>query len=112
MHTEFHREGNGASRRALQSQKGSAIKICSVKLRVHSVKLCVELIATYRDPYFCMECGVETTDTAFEAVQAPVQESRTTHSPGGFLRQFGAVIAVCLGLALLAQALVAIVGVY
>ena len=59
-----------------------------------------------------MECGVETTDTAFGEVQAPVQESRTTHSPGEFLRQFGAVIAVCLGLALLAQALVAIVGVY
>ena len=35
-----------------------------------------------------------------------------SYSPGDFLRQFGAVIAVCLGLALLAQALVTIVGVY
>jgi hypothetical protein len=53
---------------------------------------------------------METTDTAFGEVQAPVQEARTT--PGDFLRQFGAVIAICLGLALLAQALVTIVGVY
>jgi hypothetical protein len=55
---------------------------------------------------------METTDTAFGAEQAPIQESRTTYSPGDFLRQFGAVIAICLGLALLAQALVTIVGVY
>ena len=59
-----------------------------------------------------MGCGMETTDTAFGEVQAPIQESRTTYSPGDFLRQFGAVIAICLGLALLAQALVTIVGVY
>jgi hypothetical protein len=55
---------------------------------------------------------METTDTAFGEVQAPVQEARKTYSPGDFLRQFGAVIAICLGLALLAQALDTIVGVY
>ncbi len=55
---------------------------------------------------------METTDTAFGEVQEPVQDSDPQHTPGEFLRQFGAVIAVCLGLALLAQALVAIVGVY
>ena len=60
----------------------------------------------------CMECGVETTDTAFGEAQAPVQESGTAYSPGDFLRQFGAVIAICLGLALLAQVLVTIVGEY
>ena len=65
-----------------------------------------------RDPYPCMECGVKTTDTAFGAVQEPVEESGATYSPGDFLRQFGAVIAICLGLALLAQVLVAIVGHY
>ena len=59
-----------------------------------------------------MECSVENTDTAFGQVQEPIEVSGTQYSSGDFLQQFGAIIAVCLGLALLASVLVAIVGEY
>jgi len=59
-----------------------------------------------------MGCSVENTDTAFGQVQEPVEEPGTHYTPGDFLRQFGAIIAICLGLALLANVLVAIVGQY
>ena len=55
---------------------------------------------------------MENTDTAFGQVQEPIEVSGTQYSSGDFLRQFGAIIAVCLGLALLASVLVAIVGEY
>jgi GMP synthase-like glutamine amidotransferase len=57
-----------------------------------------------------MECGVENTDTAFGAAQDRVEESATQYAPADFLRQFGAVIAICLGMALLAHVLVWMVG--
>jgi hypothetical protein len=64
-----------------------------------------------------MECGVDKLDTAFGALpravdeaQQPTQDGRAQYTPGEFLKHAGIVIAVCLGLALLAQALVAMVG--
>jgi hypothetical protein len=59
-----------------------------------------------------MECGVENVETALHKVDGPVQVSVTQYSPGDFLRHFGTVIAVCLGLALLAHILVMFVGHY
>jgi hypothetical protein len=59
-----------------------------------------------------MECSVQNIKTAFGHVQEPVAEPGTDYAPRDFLRQFGAVIAVCLGLALLAHVLVMIVGTY
>jgi hypothetical protein len=59
-----------------------------------------------------MECSVRNTETAFGQAQEPVAEPGTDYAPRDFLRQFGAVIAICLGLALLAHALVMIVGTY
>jgi hypothetical protein len=66
-----------------------------------------------------MECGVRHIDFASNAASRALgaaheatQETGTPYSPGDFLRQFTAVIAICLGLALMAHALVAIVGVY
>jgi hypothetical protein len=59
-----------------------------------------------------MECGVENVETALHKVDGPVQDSVTQYSPGDFLRHFGTVIAVCLGLALLAHILVMFVGHY
>ena len=55
---------------------------------------------------------MENTDTAFGQAQEPVEVPGTQYAPGDFLRQFGAVIAICLGLALLANVLVTIVGEY
>ena len=65
-----------------------------------------------RDLQPCMECSVENTDTAFGQAQEPVEVPGTQYTPGDFLRQFGSVIAICLGLALLANVLVTIVGEY
>ena len=59
-----------------------------------------------------MECNVQHTDTAFGQAQEPVEESVTDYEPRDFLRQFGAVIAICLGLALLAHVVVTIAGIY
>jgi hypothetical protein len=59
-----------------------------------------------------MECNVQHTDTAFGQAQEPVEGSGTQYKPADFLRQFGAIIAICLGLALLANVLVTIVGEY
>ena len=42
----------------------------------------------------------------------PAQDARAQYTPGEFLKQAGLVIAVCLGLAMLAQVLVMIVGEY
>ncbi|HEY2617956.1 MAG TPA: hypothetical protein VGI78_11495 [Acetobacteraceae bacterium] len=55
---------------------------------------------------------MRNTETAFGQAQEPVAEPGTDYAPRDFLRQFGAVIAICLGLALLAHALVMIVGTY
>lgn len=66
-----------------------------------------------------MECGVEHIDvasdaqpTAYGATHEPVEDEGTQYSPGDFLRQFAVVIAICLGIALLAHVLVTIVGEY
>jgi hypothetical protein len=59
-----------------------------------------------------MERGVENVETALGKVDGPVQNSVTQYSSGDFLRHFGTVIAVCLGLALLAHILVMFVGQY
>ncbi len=65
----------------------------------------------------CVEYGVEHTDlaanarqSAFSAAQEPDEQSSTQYSPSDFLRQFAAVIAVCLGLALLAHVLLTVTG--
>ena len=58
------------------------------------------------------ERGVDNSNTASVEVQESVVEPATRYAPADFLRQFGGFIAVCLGLALLAQVLVSIVGVY
>jgi len=55
---------------------------------------------------------VENVETALHKIDGPVQDSVTQYSPGDFLRHFGTVIAVCLGLALLAHILVMFVGHY
>jgi hypothetical protein len=59
-----------------------------------------------------MECSVQNLDTAFGHAQEPVAEPGTDYAPRDFLRQFGAVIAICLGLALLAHVLVMVGGTY
>ncbi|MGC1412058.1 MAG: hypothetical protein WA864_24290 [Acetobacteraceae bacterium] len=55
---------------------------------------------------------MENVETALGKVDGPVQNSVTQYSSGDFLRHFGTVIAVCLGLALLAHILVMFVGQY
>jgi hypothetical protein len=64
-------------------------------------------------------CGVDKIDTAFGALprsfdeaHQPAQDDRARYTPGEFLKQAGLVIAVCLGLAMLAQVLVMVVGEY
>lgn len=66
-----------------------------------------------------MECGVDKIETAFGALpraldelHEPAQDVRAQYTPGNFLKQAGMVIAVCLGLAMLAQILVMMVGEY
>jgi hypothetical protein len=66
-----------------------------------------------------MGCGVDKIDTAFGALPRAVdeahrlaQDERAQYTPGEFLRQAGLAIAVCLGLAMLAQVLVMVVGEY
>ena len=66
-----------------------------------------------------MGCGVDKIDTALGALpravdeaHRPAQDARVQYTPGEFLRNAGLVIAVCLGLAALAQLLVMIVGEY
>jgi hypothetical protein len=66
-----------------------------------------------------MECGVDKFETAFGALPRAVDElheptldSPAHYTPGDFLKQAGIVIVVCLGLAMLAQVLVMIVGEY
>ena len=72
-----------------------------------------------RDLRRCMECGVKHIDvasdvrrTAYGAPHETVENEGTQYSPGDFLRQFAVVIATCLGMALLAHVLVAVVGGY
>ena len=62
---------------------------------------------------------MDKIENAFGALQRardelhePAQDARTRYTPGDFLKQAGMVIAVCLGLAMLAQVLVMIVGEY
>ena len=62
---------------------------------------------------------MDKIDTAFGALppsvdeaHQPAQDVRVQYTPGEFLKQAGLVIAVCLGLAALAQLLVMIVGEY
>jgi hypothetical protein len=66
-----------------------------------------------------MECGVDKIETAFGAPpraldeqHEPAQDVPAQYTPGEFLKEAGMVIAVCLGLAMLAQVLVMIVGEY
>ena len=60
---------------------------------------------------------MDKIETAFGALprardelHRPAQDAPAQYTPGDFLNQVGIVIAVCLGLALLAQVLVMIVG--
>jgi len=55
---------------------------------------------------------VDNSDTTFGGVEESVDERAARYAPADFLRQFGTIIAVCLGLALLAQILVSVVGEY
>ena len=62
---------------------------------------------------------MDKIDTAFGALarasneaHRPAQDERAQYTLGEFLRQAGLTIAVCLGLAMLAQVLVMIVGEY
>jgi hypothetical protein len=66
-----------------------------------------------------MECGVDKIETAFGAMpraideaREPAQETRGQCTPREFLKQAGMVILVCLGLTMLAQVLVMMVGEY
>jgi hypothetical protein len=66
-----------------------------------------------------MECGVDKFETAFGALpraldelHEPAQDAPAQYTPADFLKQAGMVIVVCLGLAMLAQVLVMIVGEY
>ena len=66
-----------------------------------------------------MECGVERINlasdprpTAYGAAHEPVENEGRRYSPGDFLRQFAVVIAICLGMAVLAHVLVTIAGDY
>ncbi len=71
------------------------------------------------DLHLCLECGVEHIEiasdarpTAYGAAYQPVQEDSRQYSPADFLRKFATVIAVCLGMALLAHVIVTIAGQY
>jgi hypothetical protein len=62
---------------------------------------------------------VDEIETAFGAPprardesHEPAQDAPAQYTPGNFLKQAGMVIAVCLGLAMLAQVVVMIVGEY
>jgi len=55
---------------------------------------------------------LDNSDTAFGGVRESIDEPATRYAPADFLRHFGTIIAVCLGLALLAQILVSITGEY
>ena len=66
-----------------------------------------------------MGCGVDKIDTAFgvlphaaDEAHRPAPDARVQYTPEEFLKNAGMVIAVCLGLAALAQLLVMIVGEY
>jgi hypothetical protein len=59
-----------------------------------------------------IEIASNARQRAFAEAHEPVQGTGTQYSPGDFLKQFGVVIAICLGLALLAHVLVALVGEY
>ena len=66
-----------------------------------------------------MECGVEEIDPAYgalprspAAVRDVADESGAGFTAADFFKQTGTVIAVCLGLAAMAQVLVTIVGQY
>jgi hypothetical protein len=72
-----------------------------------------------RGTRLCMECGVEHIEIASDARQRafaeadePVQGTGAQYSPGDFLKQAGLVVAVCLGLAMLARVLVMVIGEY
>lgn len=49
---------------------------------------------------------------ALDELHEPAQDAPAQYTPGDFLKQAGMVIAVCLGLAMLAQILVMMVGEY
>jgi hypothetical protein len=62
---------------------------------------------------------VDKIETAFGALprardelHQPTQDAPAQYTPGDFLKEAGLAIAVCLGLAMLAQVLVMIVGEY
>jgi hypothetical protein len=64
-----------------------------------------------------MECIVEDIDTVhtvrpvtFEETDQPIQAQNETYTPVDFFRQSGTVIAICLGLAMVAQLLVPMIG--
>lgn len=59
---------------------------------------------------------IETTagalPRAIEELHKPIQDAHGQYTPGDFLKQSGMCIAVCLGLAMVAEVLVMIVGQY
>ncbi len=65
-----------------------------------------------RDPMLCLEHDVENIDiasaarpTAYGAAHETVQQDGSLYAPTDFLRRFALVIAVCLGMALMAHVL-------
>ena len=53
---------------------------------------------------------MENTEFVFGKAEAPAKEPVSAYTPGDFLRRFAAVVAICLGLAVLANAVVMMVG--
>ena len=71
-----------------------------------------------RGPRHRTEFSVDKTDTALGALPHPVddaqsaREGRSQYPPGAFFRAAGVIIAVCLGVGMLAQILVIMTGEY
>jgi hypothetical protein len=64
-----------------------------------------------------VECGVQYIDlinrarsSFFDNARELTRKPGTSYSPGDFLRRFAAVIAICLGLALMAHISVTVAG--
>ena len=59
-----------------------------------------------------IDVASDARPTAYGAALEPVENAGTQYSLADFLRQFAAVIAICLGTAVLAHILVTISGQY
>jgi hypothetical protein len=114
--------GDASAAAALSACKCGAKTKCAEKHRAASLLTRVKRIG--QDVHcaaraFAWECGVEHIEIASDARQRafaeadePVQGTGAQYSPGDFLKQAGLVVAVCLGLAMLARVLVMVIGEY